>query len=115
MASPVASQKPPLLYGESPQDVTVVEMPAGELHPYHKHEKLVQSLAGVDLASGEEIGVLLDIALCLIVCLPLHKVAAQGGHTHINLGLFFMAPLLAAPSLPTQPVYRYVARRTTQH
>ena len=56
--------------------MTVVSMPAGELHPYHKHEQLVQSLAGVDIASGEEIGATPDTALILMVCLSLHKEAA---------------------------------------
>ena len=55
--------------------MTVVRMPAGELHPYHKHEQLVQSLAGVNIASEEEIGATLHTAFALVWCLSLHKEA----------------------------------------
>lgn len=65
----------PLLDIEGCKDMTVLRMPAGDLHPYHKHEQLVQTLAGVDIASGEEIGVTPDNASILMICLSLHKEA----------------------------------------
>ena len=65
----------PLLHIEGYKDMTVVSMSAGDLHPYHKHEQLVQTLAGVDIASGEEIGVTPDNASILMMCFSLHKEA----------------------------------------
>ena len=36
--------------------MAVAMMPSGAMHPYHRHEQVVQAMAGVDLASGEESG-----------------------------------------------------------
>ena len=65
----------PLLNIEGSKDMTVVRMPAGDLHPYHKHEQHVQTLAGVDIANGEEIGATPYTASTLMMCLYLHKEA----------------------------------------
>ena len=65
----------PLLDIESDKYMTVVRMPAGDLHPYHKHEQLVQTLAGVDIASGEEIGATPYTASDLTIGLSPHKEA----------------------------------------
>lgn len=70
-----AARTHPLLDIEGFKDMTVVKMPAGDLHPYHKHEQLVQTLAGVDIASGEEIGVTPGNVSILMICLFLHKEA----------------------------------------
>jgi len=40
-----------------------VLMPEGAAHPYHRHEQIVQSMAGVDLAYREESGTLLYLDL----------------------------------------------------